>query len=253
MTIMKKLPIAGWIGGAIVCAVILMALVSWVWTPYDPLHAYPEVRLQSSSLQHWLGTDRFGRDVLSQIMVGARITLAVGVVAVVVAAAIGVPLGMIAAMRRGTVEAIIMRSSDLLLAFPGLLLAIIATAMFGATTLTAMVGIGLANVPGFARISRAAALTVMSLDYVAAARTAKRGSLYIATRHVLPNITGVIIVQASVSFAQRVSTIRDADQIVVLDHGEVVGKGTHYQLMGSCAAYQEIVSSQLSKEEIAHV
>lgn len=94
-----------------------------------------------------------------------------------------------------------MRSSDLLLAFPGLLLAIIATAMFGATTLTAMVGIGLANVPGFARISRAAALTVMSLDYVAAARTAKRGSLYIATRHVLPNITGVIIVQASVSFA----------------------------------------------------
>ena len=75
-------------------------------------------------------------------------------------------------MRRGTVEAIIMRSSDLLLAFPGLLLAIIATAMFGATTLTAMVGIGLANVPGFARISRAAALTVMSLDYVAAARTA---------------------------------------------------------------------------------
>ena len=137
MTIMKKLPIAGWIGGAIVCAVILMALVSWVWTPYDPLHAYPEVRLQSSSLQHWLGTDRFGRDVLSQIMVGARITLAVGVVAVVVAA----------------------------------------------------------------RISRAAALTVMSLDYVAAARTAKRGSLYIATRHVLPNITGVIIVQASVSFA----------------------------------------------------
>ena len=84
MTIMKKLPIAGWIGGAIVCAVILMALVSWVWTPYDPLHAYPEVRLQSSSLQHWLGTDRFGRDVLSQIMVGARITLAVGVVAVVV-------------------------------------------------------------------------------------------------------------------------------------------------------------------------
>ena len=94
-----------------------------------------------------------------------------------------------------------MRSSDLLLAFPGLLLAIIATAMFGATTLTAMVGIGLANVPGFARISRAEALTVMSLDYVAAARTAKRGSLYIATRHVLPNITGVIIVQASVSFA----------------------------------------------------
>ena len=164
MTIMKKLPIAGWIGGAIVCAVILMALVSWVWTPYDPLHVYPEVRLQSSSLQHWLGTDRFGRDVLSQIMVGARITLAVGVVAVVVAAVIGVPLGVIAAMRRGTVEAIIMRSSDLLLAFPGLLLAIIATAMFGATTLTAMVGIGLANVPGFARISRAAALTVMSLD-----------------------------------------------------------------------------------------
>ncbi|AKK06660.1 ABC-type dipeptide/oligopeptide/nickel transport system, permease component [Corynebacterium mustelae] len=194
-------PLSGVVGGVIVIGVILMAIVSLLWTPYDPLQAYPAERLAPSSTSHIFGTDRYGRDVFSQIMVGSRITLLVGVVAVTVAAILGVPLGMWAAMRRGAVETVVMRGSDLLLAFPGLLLAIIATAMFGATTVTAMVAIGLASVPAFARVARAATLTVMSLDYVAAARTAKKSGWYIARRHVLPNIFGVIIVQASVSFA----------------------------------------------------
>lgn len=189
------------VGGVIVIGVILMAVVSLMWTPFDPLQAYPAERLAPSSGSHIFGTDRYGRDVFSQIMVGSRITLLVGVVAVAVAATLGVPLGMWAAMRRGAVETVVMRGSDLLLAFPGLLLAIIATAMFGATTVTAMVAIGLASVPAFARVARAATLTVMSLDYVAAARTAQKSAWYIARRHVLPNIFGVIIVQASVSFA----------------------------------------------------
>lgn len=189
------------VGGVIVIGVILMAVVSLMWTPFDPLQAYPAERLAPSSGSHIFGTDRYGRDVFSQIMVGSRITLLVGVVAVAVAATLGVPLGMWAAMRRGAVETVVMRGSDLLLAFPGLLLAIIATAMFGATTVTAMVAIGLASVPAFARVARAATLTAMSLDYVAAARTAQKSAWYIARRHVLPNIFGVIIVQASVSFA----------------------------------------------------
>ncbi|MDO5099898.1 MAG: ABC transporter permease [Corynebacterium sp.] len=189
------------VGGVIVIGVILMAVVSLMWTPFDPLQAYPAERLAPSSGSHIFGTDRYGRDVFSQIMVGSRITLLVGVVAVAVAATLGVPLGMWAAMRRGAVETVVMRGSDLLLAFPGLLLAIIATAMFGARTVTAMVAIGLASVPAFARVARAATLTVMSLDYVAAARTAQKSAWYIARRHVLPNIFGVIIVQASVSFA----------------------------------------------------
>ncbi len=188
-------------GGSIVILVVFLALLSLLWTPYDPLQAYPAERLAGPSLQHLFGTDRYGRDVFSQIMVGARITLIVGVVAVLVAASIGVPLGIWAALKRGAVETIIMRSSDLLLAFPGLLLAIIATAMFGATTVTTMVAIGIASIPSFARVSRAAGLTIASLDYVAAARTAKKSEWYIAIKHIAPNIIGVVIVQASVSFA----------------------------------------------------
>ncbi|MCU9519871.1 ABC transporter permease [Corynebacterium sp. ES2794-CONJ1] len=198
---LRKLPPTAMIGGAIIGCVVILALISLVWTPYDPLQAHPSARLQSSSFAHIMGTDRFGRDVFSQIMVGARITLLVGVVAVAVALLCGVPLGIWAAMRRGLAETIIMRASDLLLAFPGLLLTIIATAIFGATTITAMVAIGIASIPAFARVSRAAALSVMGREYVAAARTAQKSNIYIAYRHVLPNILGVIIVQASVSFA----------------------------------------------------
>ena len=104
-------------------------------------------------------------------------------------------------MRGGWTESFIMRGADLLLAFPGLLLAIIATAMFGASTTAAMLAIGIASIPGFARVTRAQSLSFLSRDFVAAARTAKKSPWYIAIRHVLPNIVGVIIVQASVAFA----------------------------------------------------
>lgn len=200
-TFFHRMPATGIIGAAIVAVVVLMALVSLVWTPVDPLHVDAAIRLQGPSLHHLLGTDRYGRDVLSQIMVGARITLLVGVVAVGVACVIGVPLGIWAGMRRGVTESVIMRGSDLLLAFPGLLLAIIATAMFGATTLTAMIAIGLASVPAFARIARAGTLSVMGRDFIAASYSAGKGSWFVARRHVLPNIASLIIVQASVAFA----------------------------------------------------
>lgn len=189
------------VGATIVGLVVLLALVSLFWTPHDPLQVVPAERLQGSSWRHIMGTDRFGRDVFSQIMVGSRITLLVGVVAVAVAAIVGVPMGIWAGMRRGFPEALTMRFSDLLLAFPGLLMAIIATAMFGATTVTAMVAIGIASIPAFARISRAATLSLMSRDFIAASYSAGKSDWFVATRHVLPNISGVIIVQSSVSFA----------------------------------------------------
>ncbi|MHD0073996.1 ABC transporter permease [Corynebacterium diphtheriae] len=206
---MRHLSIGGKIGASIVIAVALLALVSLVWTPYDPLHVIADDRLhviaddrlQGPSIRHLLGTDRYGRDVFSQIMVGSRITLLVGVVAVAVASLIGTPLGMWAGMRRGLVDTIIMRFSDIVLAFPGLLMAIVATAMFGASSVTAMAAIGVASIPTFARMSRAATMQVMSQDYILAARNAEQGWLTIARRHVLPNIMGVVIVQASVAFA----------------------------------------------------
>ncbi|AKE40925.1 putative oligopeptide ABC transport system membrane protein [Corynebacterium kutscheri] len=189
------------IGAIIVSFITGLALLSLLWTPYEPTHADAINRLAGSSLQHLLGTDRYGRDVLSQIMVGARITLLVGVVAVSVAALIGVPLGVIAGMKRGFINTVIMRSSDIVLAFPTLLMAIIFTAAFGASTVTAMIAIGIASVPAFARVSRAATLSIMEREFITAARLAKKTTFFIATRHVLPNIFSIVIVQASIAFA----------------------------------------------------
>ena len=176
--------------------------ISFGWTPYDPLAMNAAQALATPSWEHWLGTDKFGRDVASQLMVGARMTLFVGVVAVGVAAAIGVPVGLMAAMtRRRWLDQVLMRFNDLVLAFPALLLAIMFSAVFGASTAMAMLAIGLATVPAFARVVRAGALQVMSTDYVLAARAAGRGPVAIAVRHVLPNVASLVIVQASVCFA----------------------------------------------------
>ncbi len=188
------------VGTILVVLVVLAALVSFLWTPHDALRVDASIRLMGPSGDYLLGTDKFGRDMLSQIMVGARTTLYVGIVAVGVAALIGTPLGILAGMTRWLGE-FIMRVNDLVLAFPALLLAIMFGAVFGASTLTAMVAIGIATVPSFARIARSGTLQVMSTEYVLAARAAGRRGLRIAVRHVLPNISGLLIVQASVSFA----------------------------------------------------
>ncbi|MGP5616439.1 ABC transporter permease [Corynebacterium casei] len=202
MSFLHRLPATGIIGLIIVCLTVLAALISLVWTPHDPLMAIAADRLQGSSVEHLLGTDRFGRDVLSRLMVGAQVTLFVGLVAVSISALIGVPLGIAAGMRRGKfLDSLVMRTADLLLAFPALLLAIIAGAVWGPSTLTAMIAIGISGIPSFARVARSGTLQVMSQDFIAAARVSKVSELTIATRHVFPNITGLVIVQASVYFA----------------------------------------------------
>lgn len=189
------------VGGLIVGVIAAMAVVSFFWTPYDATFVDPAIRLEKPSSSHWLGTDKFGRDLFSQIMVGSRTTLFVGLVAVGVAGLIGVPLGIVAAMTRRWTSEVIMRANDLLLAFPALLLAIMFAAVFGASTLTAMIAIGIATVPSFARVIRSGALQVMRTEYVLAARAAGRRPSGIAVRHVLPNVSSLITVQASVSFA----------------------------------------------------
>jgi peptide/nickel transport system permease protein len=189
------------IGAVLVALVIAVALVSFVWTPYDPTQVDATTRLLTPSWSHWFGTDKFGQDVASQIMVGARTTLFVGVIAVGIALVLGVPLGILAGMTRAWPGELLMRANDLLLAFPALLLAIMFAAVFGASTQTAMVAIGIASVPGFARVARSATLQVMATEYVLAARVGGRARPAIAVRHVLPNIAGIVIVQASVSFA----------------------------------------------------
>ncbi|TVT44164.1 ABC transporter permease [Amycolatopsis rhizosphaerae] len=188
-------------GTALVGLVVLTALLSFVWTPHDPLRVDASARLLGPSGEYWLGTDKFGRDLLSQLMVGARTTLYVGVLAVGVAALVGTPLGIFAGMSRRGLGEFVMRVNDLVLAFPALLLAIMFGAVFGPSTLTAMVAIGIATIPSFARMARSGSLQVMSTEYVLAARAGGRSRPFIARRHVVPNIAGLVIVQASVSFA----------------------------------------------------
>jgi peptide/nickel transport system permease protein len=192
------------VGGVLVGLILLAALVSFVWTPFDPTNVDAAVRLRGPSGTHWLGTDSLGRDVFSQLLVGARTTLFVGVIAVGVGALLGTPLGMAAAMSGRIVSELVRRWIDLLLAFPALLLAVMFGAVYGASTVTAMLAIGIATAPAFARLARAGALQVMATEYVLAARVAGRRGLAIASRHVLPNIASMLIVQASVSYGLAV-------------------------------------------------
>ncbi len=190
------------LGLGIVLTVIAVALVSFVWTPFDPERIDASKRLLGAGEQgHLLGTDQFGRDLLSGIMVGARTALFVGILAVGIAVAIGIPIGGFAAARRGWVEDVVMRASDVVYAFPPVLLAILLVAAVSPGTGSAMVAIGIAYVPIVARVTRGAALSVFQLDFVSAARSYGRGNAYIFVRHVLPNIASVLIVQMTILFA----------------------------------------------------
>lgn len=199
---MRRLPL--WVGLSLVFSLVLMALVSLLWTPFDPTLVDADARLRRPGWPHLLGTDGMGIDTLSRIMVGSRICLFVGVVAVSIAALVGVPLGMVAGMVGGWPARLVLRASDILYAFPALLLAILLAAARGASTLTGMVAIGIATIPVFTRIARAATVQVMSQDYILAARASGTPWPQVALRHVLPNIAPLVGVQASVSFAMAI-------------------------------------------------
>jgi peptide/nickel transport system permease protein len=189
------------IGGAIVAAIVLIALVALVWTPYDPLAQDYTHALAPMSWSHPFGTDEYGRDVLSRLMEGAKIVLLSGAVSVGIAVAGGVPIGLLAAMRGRVVDDLLMRAVDLVYAFPALLAAIVLAAALGASTVTAMVAIGIAYIPVFARVTRSSALQVVGSEYVLAARAYRRSKPAIVFRHVLPNIRAILIVQGSLLFS----------------------------------------------------
>jgi peptide/nickel transport system permease protein len=189
------------IGALLVALLAAAALLSLVWQPYPPADIDIANKLASPSAAHWLGTDSLGRDIASQLLVGAQNSIAVGVVAVGIGLTLGVALGCLAAARRGWIEEIVMRASDFTFAFPALLTAIMLTAIYGPGLLTSIVAIGIFNIPVFARLARAAANGVWSRDYVLAARAAGKGGWRITLDHVLPNIANVLIVQATIQFA----------------------------------------------------
>ena len=155
------------VGGALSLALALAALVSAVWSPYPPAEIDIPNKLAPPSAAHWLGTDSLGRDIASLLIVGARYSIAVGLIAVGIGITIGVALGLLAAARRGWVEEAVMRLSDFTLAFPALLTAIMLTAIYGPGLVTSIVAIGIFNIPEFARITRASARIAIAKRIVA--------------------------------------------------------------------------------------
>jgi len=190
------------IGTVLSSLVLLAALVSFVWTPFD--HAAMNIpdKLQTPNGTHWLGTDHFGRDIFSMVMVGARTSIAVAVVAVGIGMSIGIPLGLTAAARSGSwLDELIMRGNDLVFAFPSLVIAILITAIFGAGAVNAIIAIGIFNIPVFARITRGAALSLWQREFILAARVAGKGAARTSVEHILPNVANLLIVQGTIQFS----------------------------------------------------
>ncbi|MCE2916647.1 MAG: ABC transporter permease [Rubrivivax sp.] len=192
------------IGAVLVVALLLAAVLSLFWTPHPAAEIDIASKLQGPSARHWLGTDSLGRDIASQLLVGAQASIVVGVVAVGIGMLFGVALGCLAAARGGWVDEIVMRASDFTFAFPALLTALMLSAIQGPGLVTSIVAIGIFNVPVFARIARASAGVVWAREYVLAARTSGLGPLAITRVHVLPNIASPLVVQATIAFATAI-------------------------------------------------
>jgi peptide/nickel transport system permease protein len=182
-------------------ALLLLALVATFWTPHVPGRINMRLRFALPSDANWLGTDHFGRDLASMMMQGARNTLAIAVTGVLSGAALGVLVGLWAASQGGFAGRVAMRVVDFLIAFPAVLAAVIVAAVLGPGVVTAVGAIAIASLPVFARLARVGALEVLTRDFVAASRAAGRGEGWILANHVLPNIAGLVVVQAASQLA----------------------------------------------------
>ncbi|WP_292291472.1 ABC transporter permease, partial [Mesorhizobium sp.] len=189
------------VGFVITALVGAVAVLSYAWTPYDVTRLVISDKTLAPSWAHWFGTDHFGRDILSMIMVGARNSIAVALVAVGIGMGVGVPLGAFAAARGGLADEALMRLNDLVFAFPALLSAIMITAIFGPGAINAIIAIGIFNIPVFARVARAGALAIWPREFILAARAAGKGPTLITIEHILPNIATLLLVQGTIQFA----------------------------------------------------
>ena len=180
---------------------VLAAVLSLAWTPYDVTVIDIDARLALPSAAHPFGTDQLGRDMLAMLLVGARISLSVSVLAVGAAMLVGTAIGLAAAARPGWADEALMRGGDVAFAFPSLLMAILLTALLGPGAVNACLAIAIFNVPVFARVTRGAARGLWHRDFVAAARLAAKGRARISIEHILPNILPLIIVQATIQLS----------------------------------------------------
>ena len=189
------------VGFGLSVLVVMMAMTSLVWTPYDANSMSPRERLQSPSGAHPLGTDQYGRDILSRVMVGAVNSIIVGLVTVAIGLSLGVLLGLMSAYYGKFVDESIMRLSDLLFGFPAVLTAILITSILGPSVINAMLAIGIFYIPVFARLTRAVAMSIWEREFIVAARASGIGEWAITWRHVLPNILSPLLIQGTIQFA----------------------------------------------------
>lgn len=193
------------VAGLFVILLLLVIAISASWiTPYDPNDQSFRIKLRPPSSEHWLGTDEFGRDVFSRVLIGTRVALYVGIVPVIVAMLIGVTLGLAAGYYGKTVDQVVMRLIDILLAFPWLLLAIGIMAVLGPGINNVVIAVAIVYIPAFARIVRGSVLSIKEKEYVEAARAMGQPNPRIITRHVLANAWAPIIVLATLSIGQAI-------------------------------------------------
>ncbi len=189
------------LGFVVIALFVAVAVAAPLVAPFDPVATSWTAIRKAPSLQHWMGTDENGRDVLSRVVFGARASLLAGVVSVLIAAGIGVPVGLLAGFAGRWVDVVIGRVVDAMLACPFLILAIALAAFLGPSLNNAMIAIGVTAAPVFARVARGATMDTMTNDYVEAARAIGNPPWRVALRHVAPNIAPPVLVQATLAIA----------------------------------------------------
>ncbi len=197
---------AAMIGAFILALEIIIALAAPLIAPYDPLDQNPRAALQAPSSEHWMGTDDTGRDLLSRVIYGARISLRVGIISVLIGGGIGIALGIIAGFRGGWIDNIIMRFVDLLLAFPGILLALGIIAILGPGLTNVMLAVGISSIPSYTRVARGSTLALRGRDYVTSARAIGAKDGRIMLRYILPNVLPPLVVLATLGIAGAILT-----------------------------------------------
>jgi peptide/nickel transport system permease protein len=197
---------SAWVGGTILLAIILLSLAAPVISPYDPIKTNQRLSLQEPSLDHLMGTDRFGRDILSRVLYAGQTSLPIGIVSVAIGVLVGVSVGLLAGFQGGWVDAVSMRMVDLLLAFPGILLALAIIAVLGGSLTNLMIAVGIAAIPEYVRITRGAVLSVKEREFVVAARVIGCRGPAIMLRHILPNVVAPVIVLATLGMAAAIIT-----------------------------------------------
>ncbi|MFF2898487.1 ABC transporter permease [Streptomyces sp. NPDC057966] len=192
------------VGAVLAAVLVLVALLSPLLAPYDPARPDFDAALAEPSWSHWLGTDDLGRDQLSRVLVGVTASMQVGVASVLLAFVVAVPLGLVAGYYGRFADTVVSRLTDTMLAFPFLVLAVGLAAVLGPSLTNATIAIGISQIPGIVRVTRAETLRLKHLDYVGAATANGAGDGVILFRHILPNATSTLIVQATVGIPSAI-------------------------------------------------